>query len=209
MKNRLLVPCRRLACLGILSVLPAAFAWAGALNVTVVDEQGRPLPQAVVFLESPDAGRAVKPMSGEEIAQKDKAFQPGVLVVTRGTLVSFPNQDTVRHHVYSFSPAKRFELKLYTGRPANPVLFDQSGVVVLGCNIHDQMVAWLVVVDTPYHATTAIDGTAAIKEVPPGNYRLHAWHSRLPVGAATWQQPRQIGANAASVTVTLTGVAAQ
>lgn len=209
MTNRLPVSCRRIVSLGILSVLPVAFAWAGALNVTVVDEQGRPLPEAVVFLESPEAGRVVKPMSGAEMAQKDKAFQPGVLVVTRGTLVSFPNQDTVRHHVYSFSPARRFELKLYTGRPANPVLFDQAGVVVLGCNIHDQMVAWVVVVDTPYHATTAADGTAALKEVPPGNYRLHVWHSRLPVGAPAWQQPRQVGANAASVTVTLNGVAAQ
>ena len=87
---------------------------------------------------------------GAEMAQKGKQFDPTVLVVPVGTSVGFPNRDTVRHHVYSFSPVKTFELKLYSGVPANPVVFDKIGIAVLGCNIHDAMTAWVVVVDTPY-----------------------------------------------------------
>ena len=89
------------------------------------------------------------------MAQQGKQFLPDVLVVPVGTSVHFPNRDSVRHHVYSFSPAKKFELKLYTGTPANPVVFDRAGVVTLGCNIHDRMVGWIVVVDTPYYAQAA------------------------------------------------------
>jgi plastocyanin len=96
----------------------------------------------------------VRPLAALEMAQQKKQFVPEVLVVPVGSEVRFPNHDTVRHHVYSFSPAKKFELKLYTGTPANPVLFDRPGVVVLGCNIHDQMVGWILVVDTPYYAQT-------------------------------------------------------
>ncbi len=180
---------------------------AATLQVNVQDEQGRPLPGAVVFLESPQAARAVRPLNGQEIAQQDKAFVPGVKVVTRGTSVAFPNRDTVRHHVYSFSPAKRFELKLYVGTPANPVLFDQPGVVVLGCNIHDDMVGWVLVLDTPHFVATPGDGRAVLRDVPEGSYRLRVWHSRLPVGAPALDQPQALGAAGASVTVRLRGLA--
>ena len=133
-------------------------AAAGQLTVSVTDGRGAPLAGAIVFLDAAAAARAVKPMPVVEMAQRNKTFVPDVLAVTKGTPVSFPNQDTVRHHVYSFSPVKKFELKLYTGVPAAPVVFDQPGVAVLGCNIHDQMVAWVVVLDTPYHGTTGADG---------------------------------------------------
>ena len=98
----------------------------------------------------PASGRLpVKPLGGVQIAQAKRQFSPRVTVVTVGTPVTFPNFDTVRHHVYSFSPVKTFELKLYAGVPNAPVVFDKPGIAVLGCNIHDQMAAWVVVVDTP------------------------------------------------------------
>src|SRR6188474_185260 len=122
-------------------------ASAASVGVFVADPAGKPLPDAVVMLE-PVAGRLpVTPMAGVRIAQVKRQFTPQVSVVTVGTPVSFPNDDTVRHHVYSFSPVKTFELKLYSGAPNAPVVFDKPGIAVLGCNIHDRMAAWVLVVD--------------------------------------------------------------
>lgn len=157
---------------------------AGSVTVAVTDAAGRPLADAVVLLE-PTAGKAaVKPMTGVEIAQAKRQFQPRVTLVTVGSRVNFPNFDTVRHHVYSFSPVKKFEIKLYVGTPAAPVVFDSPGIAVLGCNIHDQMAAWVVVLDTPYFARTGADGRATLPAAPPGSYRLRAWHAALPPGTA-------------------------
>ena len=181
-------------------------AQAATLQVNVADEAGRPLAGAVVFLESREAARAVRPLPGVEIAQQNKAFVPGVQVVTRGSSVAFPNRDTVRHHVYSFSPAKKFELKLYIGTPAAPVLFDQPGVVVLGCNIHDNMVGWVLVMDTPYFGASADNGRVVLNDVPEGSYRLRVWHSHLPVGAPASDQPQVLGAAGATATVRLKGL---
>lgn len=165
-------------------------ASAGSLRVQVLDSAGKPLEGAVVSLVSDAARRAVRPLPEQEISQENKQFVPAVRVVTVGTLVRFPNRDSVRHHVYSFSPAKKFELKLYTGTPANPVVFDRAGVVTLGCNIHDRMVGWIVVVDTPYYAQAA-EGAAQVQinGVPAGNYKLRVWHPRMAPGAAAHEQP--------------------
>jgi plastocyanin len=167
------------------TTLLAAAGWAGAgpVEVRVTDAAGRPLPHAVVFLESREARAALKPAAGVEIAQASRQFTPQVTVVPVGTSVTFPNRDTVRHHVYSFSTTKKFEIKLYVGTPTAPVVFDQPGIAVLGCNIHDNMAAWVVVVDTPYVARTGADGRATLPQVPPGNYRLRTWHAGLPPGA--------------------------
>lgn len=174
-------------------------AQAGSLQVEVSEASGKPLAEAVVFLDSAEARKQAKPLAGVEMTQEQKQFVPGVLVVTAGTEVRFPNRDTVRHHVYSFSAAKKFELKLYTGTPSNPVLFDTPGVVTLGCNIHDQMVGWILVVNTPYYArTSAGTGKVQLDNLPPGVYTLRTWHTRLPVGAAALEQ---------TVTVPATGVA--
>jgi plastocyanin len=159
-------------------------AHAATVTATVADNSGRPLPGAVVVLEPVGTRLAVKPMGGVEIAQAKRTFIPDVTVVTVGTPVTFPNRDTVRHHVYSFSPAKTFELKLYSGTPSTPVVFDKPGVVVLGCNIHDQMSAWVVVVDTPYQGRSGEQGQARLDGVAPGVYRLLAWHPRLAPDAA-------------------------
>ena len=177
------------------------------MQVDVSDAAGKPLADAVVFLDSAEARKQVKPLVGVEMAQEKRQFVPGVLVVPVGTEVRFPNHDTVRHHVYLFSPAKKFELKLYSGTPSNPVLFDKSGVVTLGCNIHDQMVGWVLVVDTPYYARTPeATGKAQLDNVPPGTYTPRTWHARLPVGAPALEQALTVPATgAATAAVRMTG----
>ena len=181
-------------------------ASAATVQVTVQDSNGRALPDAVVFLESREARIAVKPAQGAEMAQVNKQFDPRVLVVPMGTSVTFPNRDTVRHHVYSFSPAKNFELKLYAGIAANPVVFDKVGIAVLGCNIHDNMAAWVVVVDTPYYARSSAGGTVSLANVPPGSYRLRVWHPGLAVGAPAADQALMVGATDSATTYRLAGV---
>lgn len=174
---------------------------AATVDVQVNDETGRPLPNAVVFLESREAKQAYRPLQNVSIAQVAKQFDPIVTVVPVGTSVQFPNRDKVRHHVYSFSPAKTFELKLYAGTEANPVVFDKPGVAVLGCNIHDNMAAWVVVVETPYFARSADAGLVSLNNVPAGNYRLRVWHPELPVGAPATDQALAVGAANLSLTV--------
>ena len=156
-----------------------ATARAANVNVVVTDASGAPLDDAVVMLEPVGAHLAVRPMQGAQIAQHDLQFSPQVSVVTVGTPVSFPNQDTVRHHVYSYSPAKTFQIKLYAGVPHTPIVFDKPGVAVLGCNIHDSMIAWVVVTDTPLWARSAAGGHARVTDVAPGSYQMHVWHSSL------------------------------
>ncbi len=193
-----------------LMLLLAAVTAGAALPVgaTTVDLQlngqdGKPLLEAVVYLESASARAASRPLAGLEIEQADKRFTPRVTVLPTGSAVSFPNRDKVRHHVYSLSPAKPFELKLYTGVPANAVVFDRPGVAVLGCNIHDQMVAWVVVVDTPYHGLSGADGRVRLADVPPGNYRLKAWHPAMPPGAAALERALVVSGEPATATVVL------
>jgi plastocyanin len=186
----------RLARLAAALVLAAGGcpAAAAGLDVLVTDAAGEPLADAVVTLE-PAAGKLpVKPLAGVRIAQAHRRFEPAVTVVTVGTPVLFPNEDTVRHHVYSFSPAKTFQLKLYSGVPHEPVVFDRPGVAVLGCNIHDQMVAWVVVVDTPLYARSGSGGRARLDAVPAGAYQLRAWHPSLPEGAAPAAVALTVGA---------------
>lgn len=185
--------------------LAQGLAQAAAVEVRVSDADGRPLPDAVVFLESREAREAVRPLAGVEIAQSERRFTPSVSVVTVGSAVSFPNRDTVRHHVYSFSPTKRFEIKLYVGTPAHPVVFDQPGIAVLGCNIHDQMVAWVVVVDTPWYGRTDAQGRWASAQVPAGDYRLRVWHAGLPVGEVPSNQPLRVEAGGGTAAVRLAG----
>ena len=183
-------------------------ARAAAVEVLVADAAGKPLAGAAVFLESKDARAAVRPGPMVDVVQVQRQFQPTVSVVTVGTAVNFPNRDTVRHHVYSFSPVKKFEIKLYVGTPAAPVVFDSAGIAALGCNIHDSMAAWVVVVDTPHHGLTGTDGKLTLPNVPAGTYRLRAWHPGLPPGAAALDQALQVPATGTqAVAVKLAGVA--
>lgn len=152
-------------------------AQALPLRVQVSDQAGAPLPGAVVAVEVGGVPRTA-PQARAQMGQRALRFVPAVLVVQTGTAVSFPNFDTIRHHVYSFSPVKPFELELYTGTPDKPVVFDRPGVAALGCNIHDSMSAWVVVVDTPHFAQTDAQGHAAL-DLPAGEHVLRAWHPRL------------------------------
>jgi len=163
----------------VLAIACATAASAATVRVTVLDTSAAPVTEAVVLLAPQAGSMAVKPMNGIQISQMQRQFNPRVTVVTVGTAVTFPNFDTVRHHVYSFSQAKAFELKLYAGTPAAPVVFDKPGIAVLGCNIHDRMAAWVVVVDTPLHARSAAAGKAQLDDVPAGSYRLLVWHPGL------------------------------
>lgn len=184
----------------------AVSAMAANVSVQVTDGSGKPLADAVVFLESPAAKAAARPATGAEIAQSARQFAPSVTVVPVGSSVHFPNRDTVRHHVYSFSPTKTFELKLYTGTPANPVLFDKAGVVVLGCNIHDHMIAWVLVVETPYYGKTNDQGLLTLNNVAAGAYRLRSWHSTMAPGSVPQNQAVSVAAADATVAVVLKGI---
>ncbi|GAB2702228.1 methylamine utilization protein [Aliiglaciecola aliphaticivorans] len=154
---------------------------AQAIPVTfdVISNQDTPVFQTVVYLE-PD-GEVEIAESKKQVAvmdQVDRQFMPHILAVQKGNKVVFPNSDSIKHHVYSFSPAKQFELKLYKGSDAEPLLFENQGEVELGCNVHDWMLAYIWVVDTPYFAKTDQNGKVTI-DVPSGNYRVKVWHPRI------------------------------
>ena len=189
--------------LSLVCGLAATRVAAAGLDIRVLGSDGKALPEAVVFLESREAKAAARPVSGVEVEQAERRFTQRVTVVTAGSELRFPNRDKVRHHVYSFSPTKTFELKLYSGTPSNPVLFDKPGIAVLGCNIHDRMVAWVVVVETPYYAQSDTHGALRLDNVPPGSYRLRSWHPGLPPGAAATDEALVLTAAGATLSLKL------
>lgn len=176
---------------------------AATLQVSVQGPEAQPLEGAVVYLESEAAARQLKPLSEVAIVQQDKTFIPEVTVVTQGTAVAFPNQDTVRHHVYSFSPIKKFDIKLYAGTPEKPIVFEQAGIAVLGCNIHDQMVAWVLVLNTPYFARTDAKGQLKL-EAPAGDYRLRVWHKQWREGREPLDRPLSLNAGGSMTSLRIT-----
>jgi plastocyanin len=164
--------------LALLGPLPA---WADATYaVDVRDQRGAPVRDAVLALVPRDPAAVPPPPARSAVMdQRRKQFVPHVLAVQVGTPVVFPNSDDIRHHVYSFSPAKTFQLKLYKGIPAAPVVFDRPGTVVLGCNIHDPMVGYIYVLPTRFFATTGEAGQAELSGLPAGRYEMQIWHPRL------------------------------
>jgi plastocyanin len=161
-----------------LAAIAAGQAGAATLDALVHTPAGKPLPDAAVVLEplAPASRQAPKNLPHAVIEQRGAEFSPYVTVVQTGTAVDFPNNDTVRHHVYSFSQPKRFEIKLYAGKPGQPITFDKPGEVVIGCNIHDWMEAYVLVVESPYFGKTGPDGQVHIANLPAGRYRLQLWH---------------------------------
>jgi plastocyanin len=178
---------RRRFAAGAAFALIAVSGQAASLTVRVTDAAGLPAQDAVIYAEPASGQHPPHSAKKVEIEQKARKFQPLVTVVQVGTSVSFPNNDTVRHHVYSFSPAKVFDIKLYSGE-SNPILFDKTGTVVVGCNIHDQMVAYIHIVPTPYFAKTDAAGHAQLEGLQPGKYILKAWHYSMPPAAAAQEQ---------------------
>jgi hypothetical protein len=159
----------------IVSMASGSTASAAAIAVSVTDQSGNSVPDAVIYA-TPRSGNIPRPLRPASIAQIEKQFTPKVTVVQTGASINFPNRDSVRHHVYSFSPAKSFEIKLYVGSPPEPVVFDKPGDVVLGCNIHDNMYAFVYVVNTPFFAKTDASGNAIIDGLPAGEFDFAIWH---------------------------------
>jgi len=165
-----------------LLLLPAlsALAQTAEIAARVLDAQGKPVADAVVVAVPSDGSLRLPPRPREGVVdQVNKEFTPKVTAILVGTPVTFPNNDNVRHQVYSFSPAKRFELPLYAGVPAQPIVFDKPGVVVLGCNIHDWMVGYVYVSESPYFAKTGKDGKASLADLPTREYIVRVWHPQL------------------------------
>jgi plastocyanin len=160
--------------------LPAAKPAAPGVTIYVRGPGNAPIKDAVVTIHL--VGRATPaPQGGGSftVDQRDIQFHPFVLVVPVGAEVSFPNFDPIRHHVYSFSPAKRFELRLYAKEQNRAVTFDKPGIVALGCNIHDQMTAFIDVVDTVWAIRTDASGNAVFPNVPGGQFTVEVWHPYL------------------------------
>lgn len=194
--------------LAVLSILLApAPALAGDLIVTVRDAAGRPTPNAVVMVR-PASGVPAAPIRFPwpyTVAQQNIQFDPFVLVVPVGATVGFPNRDKVRHHVYSFSAGNKFELKLFGRDESRSVVFRAPGVAAIGCNIHDQMVGFIRVVDTPWAVKTGPDGVATLRDIPPGAATVTVWHPwlRAPKGEVTRKVVTTAGVSRDPVTVEL------
>lgn len=163
---------------------------AAELSVTVQAPNGTPVEGAVVIAEPAAAAARTRAAPGTKAVmdQHNLAFVPDVLIVQQGTAVDFPNSDQVRHQVYSFSGAKTFQLALYAGKAPAPVVFDKPGLVTLGCNIHDSMLGYIVVTDTPWSGRTGGDGSLRMHDLAPGEYRITVWHPLIDETGPQLQQ---------------------
>lgn len=159
------------------SVFAASVVAGAELKLQVSTREGAGLQHAVVALV-PYRPLSFNSQAEAVMDQRNRQFEPHVLAVRQNTKVHFPNSDDIRHHVYSFSPAKTFELRLYHGTTAEPVIFDKPGRVVLGCNIHDAMLGYIYVLKTPWFGVTGPEGVVELKSIPPGDYRVEVRHPR-------------------------------
>lgn len=178
--------------------LLSEYAVAATIEATITTPAGNPVEDAAVVVEplSPSVSGKRKIVS---IEQRDREFSSYVTIVQAGTPIDFPNHDSLKHHVYSFSQAKPFEIKLYAGKLAQPLIFDKPGEVAIGCNIHDWMETHVLVVNSPYFAKSGSNGRAVIHSVPAGRYRLRLWHPRQK----SQQAPGEIELDNASSRLTL------
>jgi plastocyanin len=175
-------------------ILALAFALAttsraAELKVRVNDDHGHPVADAVVTLlpqnATPGGASVPRPASASStkiIDQKDEMFIPYIEIFRPGDKVLFRNSDQTRHHVYSFSPVKSFEFVLVPGESSKPLELDQTGVVAVGCNIHDMMITYLYISDAPWIARSGADGRVSLRDVPAGAWNVRVWHPRLRPG---------------------------
>jgi plastocyanin len=195
---RLAVPLHQFLSRFVFALAASGLAWPGfaasTLNAEVVGPAGEAIEDAAVFLVPVSAQKPARyaPLSAA-VAQHDREFVPYLTVVQTGAAVSFPNQDPIRHHVYSFSKPKKFEIKLYAGDAPDPIIFDTPGVVTMGCNVHDWMLGYVLVVDTAWFGKTGADGRVQISAVEDGEYEGHIWHPRQRHEVA----PQHVGVNRA------------
>src|SRR5438552_18700641 len=192
----------------VLALLAALGGRAGAvlaatLGIHVQTPDGHALAGAVVTVRPLDAPPRRPAPAHAVMDQVNRAFAPDLLVIPVGSTVAFPNSDSVSHQIYSFSQPKRFKLPLYHGKPYPPVPFDHAGVVTLGCNIHDDMLAYLLVTDAPWFGRTDKSG-AWVADVPRGRYRVSIWHPRMRETEADLERELTVGdADRAELTVHL------
>jgi len=184
-------------------LLKAAGALAATLVVAVQTSDGRPLAGAVLTVHALSGTSHLAAPLNAVMDQVDRAFVPDVLVIPVGSTVEFPNSDSVSHQIYSFSPARKFQLPLYRGKRYPPVRFDQVGFVTLGCNIHDSMLAYVLVTDAPYFGRTDSTGSWSV-EVPRGDYRVTVWHPRTRESAELGREMAIGDAERTAVTLRLT-----
>ena len=171
---------KRLAAL-LIALALSGHAYAGDLTVSVRGADGKPVPDAVVMVYpngQPTKGPIKFPWA-YRVAQQNIQFSPFMLVVPVGADVQFPNLDKVRHHVYSFSPGNKFEIKLYGHEENRTAKMSTPGVVAIGCNIHDKMVSFIRVVDTAYAGKTDANGVVTVRDVPAGAVTAKVWHPYL------------------------------
>ena len=180
---------------------------AAELTLEIVNDKRLPVADAVVVLAPQKLdGTVVKapPLPQRQVVgQRKETFIPHVLIAPRGGQVVFTNEDATRHHVYSFSPAKAFELVVAPGGTSDPVSFDRTGVVVVGCNIHDRMLAYIYVTDQPWAALADKNGRASFSDLPEGIYLTRLWHPRLRPGHLELTQVVTLDATDATLEMTL------
>lgn len=162
-------------------------ATAATLAVQIVDQDGKAAPNAVVTL-TPQGRSMPAPatrLDAEKVIdQRQETFIPLVTILPRNGHIVFANHDKTKHQVYSFSAIKQFEITLVQGQNSPPFLFEKTGIATLGCNIHDHMIAYVVVTDSPWTAITGADGRAEIADIPAGTYDVQLWHPQLPPGSS-------------------------
>lgn len=196
---------RKIAMLaGALCALGWTAAHAATVSITVTDAKGAPAPNAVVSLAADSATIVMPPHTSEKsiIDQRHETFIPLVVVVRKGGDVIFTNNDTTMHQVYSFSPIKQFQFEIDKGQISKPVRFEKTGVAAVGCNIHDNMVAYVFVADAPFAIATDANGHAELRDVPEGNYHATVWHPQLRPGKQA--PPIELNVDGANAKLALT-----
>jgi plastocyanin len=187
-------------------LLVAGPGFATSVSFVVLKKDGKPLVGAVMTAE-PESGKATPPAPQKAVVdQVELSFVPDVTVIPVGSSVSFPNSDQVSHQVYSFSPARRFQLPLYRGQTHAPVLFDQPGIVTLGCNIHDNMAAFIVVTAAPFFGRTDERGGWTIPNLPEGTYRIKVWHALLSDSTKMLERSVRVGGGSNDVAMKIEDV---
>jgi plastocyanin len=189
----------------LLTHLPAGLA--ATVTATVTDEAGRLLPDAVVMI-TPEPGAPVPKLEGSRLAtaiidQKDETFVPYVVVIRTGGTVTFRNDDAIRHHVYSFAAIHQFEMVQAPGEVSPPVRFDKPGSAAIGCNIHDNMTAYIHVTDAPWAMVTDAKGRAVISDIPAGRFIATVWHPRVKPNVVPPAMPLVLATENSTLSVTI------
>jgi plastocyanin len=188
---------------GTLLSAASVLARAAELQVTVLPPQGPPLAGIVVDAVPQSPAPPAKGSARTLMDQRNLMFVPDTIAIRTGTTVEFPNSDNVRHQVYSFSPPKNFQLSLYDSSQHASVVFDKPGLVTVGCNIHDAMIGYIYVTDSPWFGQTGNDGSVQLHALAPGRYTIRVWHARLRDKPGSLDQTVDIGTANTSLTIRL------